>query len=474
MGRAANESPEPQKCQDIAQWAVSRTFADLPADKLPYLKTLVLDTIGCAIAAVDGEPIVPIHALEGELGGAPECTPIGGRRTSADRAAFWNSALVRYLDFMDITMITGQSFHASDNLSATLAAAELGRASGRDFLTALAIGYQLQTRFAEAAPLQDKGFDHSTHLAFSIPAAISRALGLDARQAANAIAICGATTSTLWVIRTGRLSNWKGLASAQVSMACMHMTLLAARGITGPLGLLEGPQGWEFTIGDKIEIDWKNEPLDRFERSSIKRHNSEGHTQSTVECLLNLRARHGIDANDVYRVEVDVFKQAANITGGGEAGDRTLVRNKEQADHSLPYLCAVALLDGQVWPEQFAQDRVMRADVQDLLERVWVRQREDFNERYPNELPCRVTVILKDHTELSAEGVDFPGFWRTKPLDWEAAMEKYERLAAPIAGPALTREIAAAVRELDSIDVSELTELLGRVGGSEAARRAAG
>src|SRR5436305_526575 len=424
MDRAPNESPEPQKCQDLAGWAASRQFSDIPADKLPYLKTLVLDTLGCAIGALDGEPIIPIRELTAELGGAAQCTPIGGRRTAADRAAFWNSALVRYLDFMDITMITGQSFHPSDNLGATLAAAELGRASGKDFLAALAAGYQVQTRFAEAAPLQDKGFDHSTHLAFSIPAAITRALGLDKRRGANAIAICGSAINTLWVIRTGLLSNWKGLASAQVAMACMHMTLLASRGITGPLALLEGPQGWEFTVGDKIEIDWKKEPLDRFERSSIKRHNSEGHTQSVLECLVNLRAQHNLRAEDVYRVEVDVFKQAANITGGGEAGDRTQVRSKEQGDHSLPYLCAIALIDGQVWPEQFARERVSDPEVQDLLERVWVRQREEFNERYPNEMPCRVTVILRDHREIVGGAVDFPGFWRARPLSWEQAMEK--------------------------------------------------
>ena len=169
-----------------------------------------------------------------------------------------------------------------------------------------------------------------------------------------------------------------------------------------------------------------------------------------------------------------MFKQAANITGGGEAGDRTQVRSKEQGDHSLPYLCAIALIDGQVWPEQFAPERVSDPDVQDLLERVWVRQREEFNERYPNEMPCRVTVILRDHREIVGEAVDFPGFWRTRPLSWDQAMEKYERLAEPMAGAALAREIAQAVHELDSIDVSELTELLGRVGRSEASRRAAG
>ncbi|HZQ49962.1 MAG TPA: MmgE/PrpD family protein [Candidatus Dormibacteraeota bacterium] len=230
MERASNEKPEPQKTEDIAKWAASRRFEDIPADGLPYLKTLVLDTLGCAIAALDGEPIVPIRELTEELGGRPQCTPIGGRRTAADRATFWNSSLVRYLDFMDITMVRGQSFHPADNFSAALAATELGGGSGRDFLTALAVGYQVQTRLSEQAPLQEKGFDHSTHLAFSVPAAITRALGLDTRRGANAIAMCGSTINTLWVIRSGLLSNWKGLASAQVAMACMHMTLLAARG----------------------------------------------------------------------------------------------------------------------------------------------------------------------------------------------------------------------------------------------------
>ena len=79
--------------------------------------------------------------------------------------------------------------------------------------------------------------------------------------------------------------------------------------------------------------------------------------------MLELRAEHGIDAADVDYVEVDVFDVAFNIIGGGEEGDKKVVRTKEQADHSLPYLVAVALLDGQVLPAQFAPQRIARADV---------------------------------------------------------------------------------------------------------------
>jgi len=471
--RAPNEAPEPEKCEQLAEWAASRRFEHLDSRQVHYLKVLVLDTIGCAIGALRSEPITAIRSMTDELGGSPWCTLIGGGRTSPDRATFFNGALVRYLDFMDIVMVRGQSFHPSDNFAATLAAAEFAGASGRQFLTALATAYQVQTRISERAPLQEKGFDHVTHLAFSIPAGAVNALGLDRRVGGNAIAMCGCAVNTLWVIRTGRLSRWKGFASAEAAMACMHMTLLAMRGITGPLNLMEGPQGWEEVVGERVMIDWSKEPLDRLLHSSIKRYNAEGHTQSALECLIGLRDQYGIRPDDVERVEIDAFKQVHNIVGGGAAGDRATVRSKEQGDHSLPYLCAVALLDGDVWPEQFADDRVARSDVQQLLKRVWVRQRDDLSARYPDEMPCRVHVVLRDGRELHGESSDYRGFWRTRPLEWDQAHEKYERLSRGQMDAALLRDIAQAVQSLDAIQVSELTDLLGRAGSQSAARATA-
>jgi 2-methylcitrate dehydratase len=166
----------------------------------------------------------------------------------------------------------------------------------------------------------------------------------------------------------------------------------------------------------------------------------------------------------VLRVEVDAFKQIHNIVGGGAAGDRSRAASKEQADHSLPYVCAVALLDGDVWPEQLTNERVHRRDVQELMKRVWVRQRDDLNARYPREMPCRVRIVMRDGSELTAEKSDYLGFAKARPLDWSGAMAKFERLAGPELGGALLREIANAVDALDTIKVTELTELLSRAG----------
>jgi len=471
--RAPNEAPEPQKLERLAEWAASRRFTDIRPEDLPYLKVLVLDTVGCALGALSRGPIEAVRSLTSDLGGNSLCTLIGGGRGAPDRAAFFNGSLVRYLDFMDITMVRGQSFHPSDNFASVMAASELAGASGQQLLTALATAYEVQTVFSERAPLQEKGFDHVTHLAFSIPAGCTNALGLDVRKGANAIAMCACATNTLWVIRTGRLSSWKGFASAQAAMSCMHMLLLAARGLTGPLNLMEGPQGWEEVVGDRVEVDWEKQPLQKFMESSVKRYNAEGHTQSALDCLLALRAEHGIRPGDVQRVEVDAFKQMHNIVGGGEAGDRAEVASKEQADHSLPYLCAVALLDGDVWPEQLTDERLRRPDVQELMTRVWVRQREALSTRYPDEVPARVSVLLRDGSELKREAADYPGFARTRRLDWDRALAKFERLAGPELDAGLLREIPHAVQALDQVQASELAGLLGRAGRERRVRASA-
>src|SRR2546425_113726 len=74
-----------------------------------------------------------------EMGGTPQCTLIGGGRTSLDRAAFFNSTLVRYLDFMDNFLAEGETCHPSDNFGALLSSAEYAKRGGREFLTALAV-----------------------------------------------------------------------------------------------------------------------------------------------------------------------------------------------------------------------------------------------------------------------------------------------------------------------------------------------
>lgn len=448
--------------EQIAAFVRRASYDDLSDEVRSQLKIRVLDTLGCAIGAVDGEPIQLIRTLIDDLGGAGLCTMIGGGQTSPDRAAFYNSALVRYLDFNDSYLAKDETCHPSDNLGAILAAAEYANQSGREFLTALAVAYQVQCRLSDVAPVRARGFDHTTQGSYAVTAGVSRALGLDACKTANALAISGTAFNALRVTRTGALSHWKGLAYPNTAFGCTHATFLAMRGITGPLEVFEGNKGFMDTIAGRFEIDWSQEDLGRVTSTILKRYNAEIHSQSAIEGILELKREYGFIAAEVTRIEIEIFDVAYHIIGGGVEGDKTIVRTKEEADHSLPYLIAVAVLDNGVMPEQYKPDRIRRHDVQRLLKKILIRPSEAYSLRFPVEMPCRITVLLSDDRVLIKEKQDYEGF-HTNPMQWETIVQKFERLSEPYTAASLRLKIVDAVADMDSIQIAYLVSLLEKV-----------
>jgi len=407
-----------------------------------------------------------VRAVRGEveeMGGRPHCTLIGGARTSPDRAAFHNAVAVRYLDFNDSFMAPGETCHPSDNLGPVLAAVEFAGGDGRDLLVSLAVAYQVQCRLSEVAPVRARGFDHVTQGAYAAAAGTARGLGLDAAATANALAMAGTAFNALRVTRTGTLSNWKGLAYPNTAFGAVHTAFLARAGLTGPAEVFEGNKGFMETIAGHFSIDWTGEGLDAVTQTSIKRFNAEFHSQAVLEAVLELRQEHRINPADVQVVTIDVFQVAYDIIGGGEEGDKRLVRSKEEADHSLPYLVAVALLDGQVFPAQFARDRVVQADVQQLLRRVEVRPDPELTARFPEQHACRIRIQLGDGRAFEREKADYLGF-RTRPAGWRDVEDKFRRLVTPAAGADAAERIAQTVRDLEHVRVEDLCSLLEKVG----------
>lgn len=447
------------QAEQIALFVSQASYGGISSAARRQLQIRVLDALGCAIGAIGSGPIQAILSQIREFGGAPVCTILDGGRTAPDRAAFYNSALVRYLDFNDSYLAKHETCHPSDNLGAVLAACEYRGASGQDLLTALAVAYQVQCRLSDAAPVRARGFDHTTQGSFAIAAGVSKGLGLDAKKTANALAICGTAFNALRVTRTGMLSNWKGLAYPNTAFCATHAAFLAMRGITGPLEVFEGNKGFIETISGPFQIDWAAEDLERVTQTILKCYNAEIHSQSAIDAVLELRARERFTASAVERIDIEIFDVAFQIIGGGEEGDKTVVRTKEAADHSLPYLIAAAVLDGQVMPEQYREERIERGDIQSLLRKVHIRAAADLSERFPREMPCRVKVQLHDGRVLSIERSDYEGF-STRPMSWDRAVEKFQRLSEPNAAAAVREQIVDTIEHLEKHSVRDLTGLL--------------
>ncbi len=447
---------------ELARFVTDASFDELSEAATDQLKIRVLDSLGCAIGALEGQPIRMLREHLDDFGGAEHCTLIGGSKTAPDRAALYNGALVRYLDYNDSYLAKGETCHPSDNLSSTLAAVEYAGGNGKDLLTALGVAYQVHCRLSDEAPVRDKGFDHTTQGSYAVAAGVAKALGLDNEKTANAIAISATAHNALRVTRTGSLSHWKGLAYPETAFCGTHSAFLAKRGITGPPEVFEGNKGFMDSIAGQFSIDWAREDLERVTDTIIKKYNAEIHSQASIEGALELKHDHGIDPASIDAIEIETFDVAYHIIGGGEEGDKTIVRTKEEADHSLHYMVAVALLDDQVLPDQYKPERIERDDVQSLLRKVSVSPKDEYSEAFPDEMRCRVTIRLSDGQEHSIEKRDYEGF-QTRPMSWETVSDKFMRLAAPYTDERQRTEIIETVKQLDDADIADFVALLTEI-----------
>ena len=444
----------------MARYAVSARPDWLDRGAREALKIRVLDALGCALGACGADPTERVRRYVDTMGGAPRSLLIGGggAATSPPLAALHNGFLVRYLDYNDSYLAPGETCHPSDNLAAVLAAAEDAGADGNQLLTGLAVAYQIQCRLCDHAPVRDRGFDHTVQGIYAATAGAAHVLGLDVDRTTHAIAIAGTAFNSLRITRTGQLSQWKGLAYPNAAFCAVHAVYLAKMGITGPTAVFEGNKGFMQIISGPFEIDWEQEGFDSIESTSVKRYNAEIHSQSALEALQELRAQHELEADRIERVDIEIFDVAYRIIGGGEEGDKFEVATKEQADHSLPYLCAVMLIDGEVTPRQYRPERILAEDVQRLLRRVHVEPNESLSRRFPAELPCRAVVTMRDGARYAGEKSSYRGF-RSDPMTWREAVDKFQELAE--ATPDRQRAaVVDCIRHIETRTAADLAERL--------------
>jgi 2-methylcitrate dehydratase len=452
----------PTAVQRIGQFAYDARPHHLSPDSRRLFKRNILDSLGCAIAALPGAPFSALREQFDEYRASGSCSLIGGGRTSPDQAALYNAGLVRYVDLLDSYMSPGGLCHPSDNFGAVLAAAEHASASGEEFMLALAVAYEIQSRITAIVPVMAKGFNHAIQLAISSAAASGKLFGLDASQLAHAIAIATVDNISLTCVHSEPVSQWKGFSPGITGMRAVYAASLAKRGFTGPLRLFEGPNGLVRMFDQPLEVDWDDTRLEIIHQTVMKKYCSLIHGQPVLEATLELKRKHRVSSEDVEAITCDIFQTGYDIAGGGGFGSKDEPQTKEQADYNLKYLIAAAMLDDQVGPAQLEAERVQAGDAQALLKRVNVRPDPAFTSQYPHALNTRVTIHCKDGRVFSKEHVGFEGGLEN-PLTWERTVEKFHWLSEQHADESLRSEIIELVSALEDHSIEELMQLMTRV-----------
>src|SRR2546425_872749 len=283
---------EPSLAQRLARYAASLRFEELPESTIHEVKRRFIDSLGCAMRALDGEPGRIARALAQTVRSSESATVIGTtHESSPEWAAFSNGVHIRYLDYND-TYLSKEPAHPSDNIAAVLAVAEPMRSGGRDIITATALAYEIQCRLCDATSIRARGWDHVTYGSFSTSLAAGKLLGLSESELVHAQGLAATPNNAMRQTRVGELSMWKGCAFANASRNGVFAARLARAGMTGPAPIFEGEMGFWKQVSGEFDLD-----VDSFggigrpfmiDQTYVKFYPAEYHSQSAIDAALDL------------------------------------------------------------------------------------------------------------------------------------------------------------------------------------------
>jgi 2-methylcitrate dehydratase len=451
----------------LAAYACALRFEDLSPAVVHEVKRRVIDSFGCALGAWDEEPCVIARKVASEFSAKNGSTIIGtDHKAPPDWTAFANGCCIRYFDYND-TYLSKEPAHPSDNISAALAVAESVGANGPELITAIALAYEVQCRFCDAASIRARGWDHVTYGTFSTALACARLMKLSPEKTRHATNIAGVAGAAMRQARVGELSHWKGVAFATAARHGVFSALLARAGMTGPGPIFEGQMGFEKqlgvslgNVGEKFAVPFpktEDGSAAMILNTSIKYWPAEYHSQSAIEAALSLRTQ--IDQlAEVKSVTIESHDAAVDIIGSEPEKWRPATR--ETADHSLPYITAIALIDGEITNKQFEPERFKDPEVWKFLENVKVERNAELSAIYPGAVANIVHVDLAGGRRLTKR-VDYPLGHAKNPLNDSQVEGKFFALVEPSIGQKRAGRIVDLVWNLDEAkNVDELMKAL--------------
>jgi 2-methylcitrate dehydratase len=447
----------------MAEFAAITSFDDLSAEVIDGIKKRLLDSIAIAAGAVGAEPVEILRETVQELAHEGSTSVWGSdERTSPPLATALNGGMVRYLDFMDAFLLSGEVPHPSNNVAPAVVAAEYTDSSGEELLTAIGIAYEVHYQLGKHAPLMDRGWDHGTYVCFASTVGAGSLFELDEWALANAIGIAGAGHNALRVTRTGDITMWKGLSASNAGRNAVYSVMLANNGMEGPVDVFEGQKGWKEIVAGEFDVEYT--ACEAVTETMTKKYMAGTVAQTQLDGLEELLKREGIAGHDIKRIDVNTYKRAKVIMGGtgkeGESGNRHKVANREQADHSLPYTMAVLALDGALGVDQYELDRIRADDVQDLLKRIHIHEDPILTERYEmGEMPAVIRLETTDGEIYEIEQPYFEGHPKT-PMSWDRLTEKFALLAEGLYEEDRQARIVEVVRNMEDYDAIDLVETL--------------
>ena len=462
--------------EDQLAWKIAAVAAD-PVPIEPAVRDMainrIIDNASVAIAAINRAPPACARAqalAHPRRGGATVFGVPNDRRVGAEWAAWANGTAVRELDFHD-TFLAADYAHPGDNIPPVLAVAQQTGRDGAALLAGIVTGYEIQIDLVKGICLHERKIDHIAHLGPSGAAGIGTLLGLTTETIYQSVQQALHVTTTTRQSRKGEISSWKAFAPAHAGKLAIEAVDRCIRGEKAPSPIYEGEDGViAYMLGGPerrytVPLPEPGEPKRAILDSFTKAHSAEYQSQALIDLAFRMRAK----IDDIEAIESIVIHTSHHThyvigTGSGDPQKFDPRASRETLDHSIMYIFAVALQDGE-WHHirSYLPARARRADTVRLWRKISTAEDPAWTARYhetdPHRLAFggRVEIALKDGRRIVDElALADAHSYGARPYQRADYIRKFETLTEGLVSPAEQRRFLDLVQRLPALTSDEI------------------
>jgi len=440
-----------QKCSNFV---CSINWSDIPEKVREQSKYYLLDWVGTLIAGSSTKEASIIQELISDQGGTPQANAMGlKQKTSVLHAAFANGYMSHILEVDDLHK-KSISHPAAPIDSAALSVAQSINASGKDLLLAIILGYEIMLRIGEAVTPSHYKIWHTTATCGTFGAAVAagKLLKLNQIELTNALGNAGTQAAGLWeFLANGAMSKY--LHTGKAAMNGVLSSMLAKKGFTGAIKILEGERGFFKAYSTETHPEEKFKNLGKSYKileTSIKNYASCTHTHTTIDSVLFIITTQHINPDQINKVKVYTYDNAKMIAG---------FRNPQtpiEAKFSLAFCVATAIYYGKVGLKEFSPEKINNLEIKKIIEKIEISVKDELTKLHPEKWPARIEIYTKDNC-IHKAGFDYPKGAPENPLSCEELQQRFINFSTPTIGYSKANNLMEKILKIEEmVNVNQL------------------
>jgi len=423
--------------EKLSYFCYSTKISDLPMNAIEMAKLAFLDWFGAVIRGGHEKMTKIMANVFNQFDSPPESTIIyNKKKTSCLNAVMVNSAAGHTIQLSDIHKgsLVGSSFWGSNVhpsipvITTAFAIAERENSTGKEFITAIVLGYEVIIRIAEALFPSHHSIWNPTGTCGTFASAITSAkiLKLNKPQMVSALGFAGLQASGLWEgLSQGCICS--EFISGKASMNGIIASFLAKEELRSPKEIFEGEKGFFKATSENYDINKVIYDIDsclnslKIMDTSFKIYPSCGHTHSAIDAILLIKNKYDLKISNIKKINIKLYPRSIEFLKGVKPED------SQSAKFSLLFCIASAIRDGSITLDTFSSDRLKDKEINDLMSRINFEEEKEFEKVYPEKWIATAEIITNDGNKIDSK-IEYPKGHPKNPLTKEEIVNKFFEL----------------------------------------------